>query len=240
MNQSKTAPKVRERSSFTTPYWRVVLAVLRKDLRAEIRGRELLTSMVLFSMLAVLVYSFALELDTQAQESSVAGVLWVTIVFAGLLGLSRSMAVEKDKGSLDALLIAPVHRSALFYGKMLANLLFTFIIALLVMALLAVLFNIALFIPALFVVVILGCLGFTTAGTILSSMSIYARARESLLPIVLLPVTLPIILPAVRATNALLNELPTEDWLSWLQLLAAVDFIFLVATFFLFDFVVEE
>jgi heme exporter protein B len=226
--------------SLVTPYFRVILTVARKDLRAELRGRELVTAMFLFAVLAVVIFSFALELDRQAREESVSGVLWVTIIFSGMLGLSRSMAVEKDKGSLDALLIAPVQRSALFYGKMVANFIFTLVIALLLMVLLTVLFNITLFDPILFLVVILGCLGFTAAGTLLSSISIYARARENLLPIVLLPVVLPIILCAVKASNALLTDLGPDEWLPWLRLLALVDVVFLVGTFFLFDFVVEE
>jgi heme exporter protein B len=150
------------------------------------------------------------------------------------------MAVEKDKGSLDALLIAPVHRSALFYGKALANLLFTLVIALLLMVLLTVLFNISLFVWQVLVVLVLGCIGFTVSGTLVSSMSVYARARETLLPIMLLPVILPVLISAVRASGALLAGLKAEDWLPWMQLLALVDVVFLIITYFLFDYVVEE
>lgn len=221
-----------------TPYWRVVLAMARKDLRAELRGREMVSAMFLFAVLAVLIFSFALELDREARQNSVAGILWVTIIFSGMLGLSRSMAVEKDKGSLDALLIAPAARSAIFYGKMLANLFFTLVIALLLLVLLTVLFNVSLFHPVLLLVVVVGCIGFTAAGTLLASISVYARARETLLPIVLLPVVLPIVLSAVRASNALLEN--GEDWFPWVRLLMLVDVMFLVATFYLFDFVVEE
>jgi heme exporter protein B len=223
-----------------TPYWRVVMAVARKDLRAELRGRELITAMFLFAVLSVVIFSFALELDREARAESVSGVLWVTIIFSGMLGLSRSMAVEKDKGSLDALLIAPVHRSALFYGKMIANFLFTVVIAILLMLLLTVLFNISLFNIILLLTVLLGCLGFTASGTLLSSITVYARARENLLPIVLLPVVLPIILCAVKASNAMLTDLGADEYLPWLRLLTMVDVIFLAGTFFLFDFVVEE
>lgn len=229
-----------ERKSFVTPYWRVVMLVARKDLRTEIRGRELVTSMFLFAFLAVVIFSFALELDADARESSVAGVLWVTIIFSGMLGLARSMAVEKDKGSLDALLIAPVQRSALFYGKALANFLFTLVIAFLLMLLLTVLFNVSLFVWQLVIVILLGCLGFTVAGTLVSSMSVYARARETLLPIMLLPVVLPVLISAVRASGALLAGLKAADWLPWMQLLGMVDIVFLVMTYFLFDYVVEE
>jgi heme exporter protein B len=229
-----------EHPQFRTPYFRAMLAVARKDLRAEFRTRELINSMLLFAVMSILIFSFALELDRQAQENTVGGVLWVTISYAGTLGLGRSLAAEKDKGSLDALLLSPVVRSAIFYGKMIGSLAFTVVVGVVMMFLLTVLFNINLITGWLVLTVILGCLGFSTAGTLIASISVHARAREMLLPILLLPVILPIILSATRATTGLVTELDTEDWLPWIQLLAAVDFIFIVVGFFLFDFVVEE
>ncbi len=223
-----------------TPYWRAVGAVAWKDLRAEIRSRELINSMVLFTFMTVMVFSLALELDKEARQTTVAGVLWVTIVFAGLIGLSRSLAAEKDRGSLDALLLAPVDRSALFFGKMIGNLLFVLVIALVLLALLTVLFNVTLLKPLLILVVLLGTIGFTTAGTLLSSMSVHARAREAMLPIILMPVVLPVLISAVRASTAILEGLPRADWFPWVQLLVVADAIFLAAGYGLFDYVVEE
>lgn len=223
-----------------TPYWRAVWAIASKDLRAEFRSRELINSMILFTLMTVMVFSLAMELDAEARESSVAGVLWVTIVFAGLLGLGRSLAAEKDRGSLDALLLAPIARSALFFGKMIGNLLFVLVIALLLLVLLTVLFNITMVKPLLILVVVLGCIGYTTVGTLLSSMSIHARARETMLPILLLPVVLPVLISAVRASTAILDGKGADEWGSWMQLLAVVDVIFLAAAYALFDFVVEE
>jgi heme exporter protein B len=224
----------------TTPYWRAVGAIVWKDLRAEIRSREMISSMILFTLMTVLVFSLALELDKQARQNTVAGVLWVTIVFAGVLGLGRSLASEKDRGSLDALLIAPIDRSALFFGKMIGNLLFVLVIDVALMFLLTVLFNITLIKPLLLGVVVLGSLGFTTVGTLLASMSVHARAREAMLPIILMPVVLPVLISAVRASTAILNGMPREDWLPWIQLLAVADVVFLAASYALFDFVVEE
>jgi heme exporter protein B len=225
---------------FTTRYGQVVWQVAQKDLRAEFRAREIVSAMLLFAFLSVVIFSLALELNRQERRDSVAGVLWVTITFAGMIGLSRSMSVEKDKGSLDALLIAPIPRSALFYGKMLANLAFTLMVGLMLLVLLTFLFNVTLLQPAVLGVLVLGTLGFTAAGTLLSSLSIYARGRENLLPIILLPVVLPLLLCAVRATSALLNGFGMDEWGPWLQLLLMVDVAFLVLTFFLFDVVVEE
>ncbi|NDJ87109.1 MAG: ABC transporter permease [Chloroflexi bacterium] len=228
------------KNEFRTPYWRVVGTIAWKDLRAEIRGREMVTSMMLFAAISVMIFSFALELDDQAQQETVSGVLWVTIAYAGTLGLGRSLSAEKDKGSLDALLIAPISRSALFYGKMLGNLLFTTAVGILMMALLTILFNINLFLPLLLLVVILGCLGFSATGTLVASMSVYARAREVLLPILLLPIVLPVIISATRSSVAIITELGTEDWLPWIQLLIFIDIGYMALAFFLFDFIVEE
>ncbi len=222
------------------PFWRVMVALTAKDLRAELRGRELINAMLLFSVLAVLIFSFALELDRQARATSITGVWWVTVVFAGMLGLNRSLASEKDRGNLDALLLAPVARGALFFGKMFSNLIFMWIVAALLTLLITVLFNETLFLPWLAAVMLLGTVGFATVGTLLSSMTVHARARETLLPILLLPVSLPIILSAVRASTAILSGAPQEDWIAWPQMLLVADIVLLALAYILFDFVVEE
>ncbi len=229
-----------KKMSFVTPYWQVVGAVLWKDLRAELRGRELVTSMLLFATISVLIFSFALELDAQAQSETVGGVLWVTVAYAGTLGLGRSLAAEKDKGSLDALLIAPVTRSAIFFGKMLGNFIFTLMVAFVMTFLLTILFNINLFLPILWIVLLLGCLGFASTGTMVASMSVYARARETLLPIMLLPILLPVIISSTRASIAIITDLKVEDWLPWLQLLVFVDGVFIVMAYLLYGYIVEE
>jgi len=227
-------------SEWRTPYFKSVMAVAQKDLRAEFRAREMVSSMLLFAAMSILIFSFALELDRQAQENTVGGVLWVTIAYAGTLGLGRSLSSEKDKGSLDALLLAPVVRSSLFYGKMIGNFLFTLVVAMVMMFILTILFNVNMISPWLFFTVILGCLGFANSGTLIASISVHARARESMLPILLLPVILPIILAATRATTGIVTDLDRSDWLPWINILAAVDLAFIVAGYFLFDFVVEE
>ncbi|GAB4568922.1 MAG: heme exporter protein CcmB [Anaerolineae bacterium] len=223
-----------------TPFWRAMLALTAKDLRIELRGRELINAMLLFSVLAVLIFSFALELDRQARETSIAGVLWVTVVFSGMLGLGRSLSAEKDRGNLDALLLAPVDRAALFFGKMISNLIFMLIVAALLMLLTTILFNISMFRLWLVAVIVLGTVGFATVGTLLSSMAVHTRARETMLPILLLPVSLPIILSAVRASTAILTAAPVEDWIAWPQLLFVADVILIALAYILFDFVVEE
>lgn len=223
-----------------TTFWQATLAIIRKDLRAELRTRELVNTMGLFALLSILVFSFALELDRIARQEAVSGVLWVTVIFASVLGLNRSMALERDQGSLDALLMAPISRTAIFAGKLLANFLFALVVGLVLLVLMTALYNMPLLQPWILVVLLLGIIGFSTVGTLLATMTVQTRARESLLPIVLLPVVLPVLLAAVRASTAILNNAPLEDWVSWPQILLVIDAVYLVLCFLLFEYVIES
>jgi len=223
-----------------TPFLKAVLSIVRKDLQAEFRSRELLSAMGLFAVLSILVFSFALELDRSARVSVVSGVLWVTVVFASILGLNRSLAMERDQGNLDAMLLAPVDRTAIFAGKLVGNFLFTFIVALLLLPLMTILFNVVLVRPWILGVLFLGTLGFSTIGTLLATMTVQTRTRETLLPIVMLPIALPVLLAAVRASESILNDMPIADWIAWPQILLVVDIIYLVLCFLLFEYVIED
>jgi heme exporter protein B len=223
-----------------TSFFAVVMSIIRKDFQAEWRSRELVGSMGLFALLSVLVFSFALELDRVARSESISGVLWVTIVFASILGLNRSMAMERDQGNLDALLLAPIHRSAIFVGKLVGNFVFTLVIGLLLLPLMTILYNVNLIKPWLIVVLVLGTLGFTTLGTLLAAMTVQTRSREALLPIVMMPVVLPLLLSGVRASTAILSGTPQSDWIEWVQIVVVLDVIYVTMCFLLFEFVVEE
>jgi len=223
-----------------TSFFAVVGSIIRKDFQAEWRSRELVGSMGLFALLSVLVFSFALELDRVARSESISGVLWVTIVFASILGLNRSMAMERDQGNLDALLLAPIHRSAIFVGKLVGNFVFTVVIGLLLLPLMTILYNVNLIKPWLIAVLVLGTLGFTTLGTLLAAMTVQTRSREALLPIVMMPVVLPLLLSGVRASTAILSGTPQSDWIQWVQIVVVLDVIYVTMCFLLFEFVVEE
>ncbi len=223
-----------------TPFLQAVWTIIRKDFQAELRSRELIGSMGLFALLSVLVFSFALELDRIARTEAISGVLWVTIVFASILGLNRSMAMERDQGNLDALLIAPIHRAAIYGGKLVGNFVFTLIIGLLLLPLMTILYNKSLIDGWLVAVLIMGTLGFTTLGTLLAAMTVQTRAREALLPIVMLPVVLPLLLAAVKASSGILAANPQDDWVQWVQIVAVLDVIYLTICVLLFEYVVEE
>lgn len=221
-------------------FGRAVWAVARKDLTAELRNRESLSAMLVFSLLVVLIFNFALALNRTAREDVAAGALWTAFVFAGTLGLNRSLAAEKDRGSLDGLLLAPVDRSALYFGKTLGNLLFMLAVEAVILPVFSVLYNINLLTPLMLAVVALGTLGYAAVGTLLASMSVQTRARDILLPILLFPVAVPLLVAAVEASRAALLPTPAESYVTWLNLLIAYDIIYLAVAYMVFDYVVEE
>jgi heme exporter protein B len=231
-----TAALARPRAS----YLRTVGAVVWKDLAAELRSRELMGAMLVFALLVILIFNFALELDVRTRGTITSGVLWVTFAFAGTLGLNRSMAMERDRGCLDGLLLAPVDRSAIFFGKALGNLAFMILVEVIVLPVYSLLYNVNLIVPGLLAVVLLGSIGYVTVGTLLASMSVQARTRDLLLPILLFPVVLPVLIAAVKASSGFLQGLEMAEIWPWLNLLIVYDVIFTAVPLMVYDYVVEE
>lgn len=225
----------------TPSFFKAVLAIAHKDLAAEFRSRELLSAMLVFSMLVILIFNFALELDVKVRQSVTAGVLWTTFAFAGTLGLNRSMAVEKDRGCMDGLLLAPVDRSAIFFGKAISNLAFMLIVEAIVVPMYAMLYNETRIFQLEFLgVLLLGSIGYIAVGTLLSAMSVQTRTRDVLLPILLFPVAIPVLLASVKASGGIVAGLPFEEILAPLNLLIVYDVVFIAVSFMIFDYVVEE
>lgn len=231
MSETRKTPKV---------FFRALSAIIWKDLAAELRSRELLSAMLVFALLVILIFNFALDLDAQARATVTAGVLWVTFAFAGTLGLNRSLAMEKDRGCMDGLLLAPVDRSAIYFGKAIGNLVFMFIVEAVVLPVYSVLYNVNLFNPGLLLVILLGSLGYVAVGTLLASMAVQTRTRDILLPILLFPVVIPVLIAAVKASTGFLQSADMAEITPWLNLLVVYDVIFSAAAFMVFDYVVEE
>jgi heme exporter protein B len=221
-------------------FLKATLALVRKDLTAEFRSRELLSAMLVFSLLVILIFNFALELDPATRKEVTSGVLWTTFAFAGTLGLNRSMAVEKDRGCLDGLLLAPVDRAAIYFGKVISNLVFMFVVEAFVLPIYAALYTVNLFNPGLLLVILLGSIGYTAVGTLLASMTVQARTRDVLLPILLFPVAIPVLLSAVKASTGFLTGADMAEIWPPLNLLIVYDLIFTAVAFMVFDNVVEE
>jgi heme exporter protein B len=221
-------------------FWKAIAAVAWKDLAAELRSRELLSAMLVFSLLVIITFNFALDVEPKVRQTVTAGVLWTTFAFAGTLGLNRSMAIEKDRGCLDGLLLAPVDRSAIYFGKAISNLIFMLVVEAIVLPVYSVLYSTNLFQPGLLMIILLGSIGYVGVGTLLATMSVQTRTRDILLSILLFPVILPVLLPAILASNGFLAGVELAEILFPIGLLIAYDIIFISVAFMVFDNIVEE
>ena len=221
-------------------FLRKVLVIVHKDVAVELRTKEMLSSMFVFSLLVIVIFSFAFELRVEDVREVAPGVLWVTFVFAGMLGLSRSFVLEKDKGCLEGLLLCPVDRSAIYFGKMLGNVIFMATVEAMIVPIFSILFNLSLFQPVLLLIVVLGTLGFAGVGTLFSAMAVHTRSREVMLPVLLFPIVAPAMIAAVKATGGILDGQPFSEIAHWIRLLVVFDVVFFAISFMTFDYVVEE
>ena len=216
-------------------------AVAWKDLTAERRTKANFNAVLFFTSLILLLFGFALGPDQQALKDAAAGILWLTVLFGGVLSFNRSYEMELEGGALEALLLYPGDRRALFVGKLLANLAFLVLIEVILVPVAAILYDLPLVRGGgFFGVLLLGTVGFVTLGTFYAAMASRVRAREVLLPLLLFPMLVPLLLSSVEATKALLVGNMMGDAASWIRLLVVFDVIFLVATFFAFEYVIEE
>jgi heme exporter protein B len=221
-------------------FWRAVTAIVWKDIRAELRTKDIFSSMFVFAVLSVLIFSFAFELRVPSMTMVVPGILWVAITFAGTLGLNRAFVIEQDKGSLAGLLLAPVDRSAIYFGKMLSILLFMLVVELFLLPLVMIFYNLWLLTPANLLVLFLGTYGFAAVGTVFSAIAVNTRAREVLLPVLLFPVVLPVLIAGVKMTGGLLDGETLSSMSNWLQIIAVYDVGFTIVAYLTFGFVMEE
>lgn len=219
-----------------------VLVLVRKELLAEWRTREILPSMGVFGILTLLVFNFAFPPGLRNMEVLTPGILWVAFIFAGILGLNRSMAQEKEEGCLNGLLLTPVDRGAIFLGKFLANFVFMSVLEAFILLVFAFFFNVELwaFLPALIPVIMLGTLGYIAVGTLFAAVAVQTRFQEVLLPILVIPLVAPVLIGAVKATGTLVTGGALEDVTFWLKFLFTFDGVFLVVCFLGFEYVVQE
>lgn len=221
---------------------RRVLAIAWKDLVAEWRDRESITAMCFFAFLVLFLFSFALNGDQTLIRGASSGLLWLAFAFTGVLGLARSVQGELANDCLDGLLLYPAEREAIYLGKLLGNFSVILLVELISFPLFAILYNMDLWaqLPKLLLITVPATLGFAAAGTLLSTMTAGLRAREAMLPFLLFPMTIPLILAAVRGTEVVLRHESFELAMPWLKLMGAFDVLFLVGSLLTFEFLVEE
>jgi heme exporter protein B len=220
---------------------RRALVVAWKDLLVERRSKETLNALLFFSLLLLFVFQFALGPDRDRLAGVLPGVLWLGFILSALLALGRTFLLEREHDCWEGLLLAPGDKSAIYLGKLAANLALMAVVETLVLGLFVVFFDIDLrrAFPGLALVVALGTLGLGAVGTLFAAMTAHVRAREVLFPVLLLPVQIPVLLATVKATEALLLGEPLGAVAHWLKLLAAADVIYVVIGLLTFDAVLE-
>lgn len=219
-----------------------VRAIVWKDLVLELRSRERLTSMGAFAVLAGVLFNFSVDTTTVRPEDVAAGLVWMTLVFGGLLGVGRTFHLEAQDGAFQGMLTSPTPRDAIFLGKALANFVLLYLIALLVLAVFALFFGLELGenLGWIVLVLALGSLGFVALGTLFSAVTAGTNMGETLLPILVFPLLVPMVIYGVSATSRLLAERPVAEVAGNLRMLAAFAILAVAAGAGLFRFVVEE
>jgi heme exporter protein B len=223
-------------------FLRKVQMIVWKDVISEVRTKEMISSMFVFGLLVIVIFNFAFDPGMENIEEVAPGILWVAFTFAGILGLNRSFVLEKEKDCLQGLLLTPVDRGAIYLGKMIGNVIFMLIVEAVILPFFAVFFNFDMLhlFTQLSPIVFLGTVGFASVGTIFSAMSVNTKTREVMLPILLFPVSVPVIIAAVKSTGKILEGNSLAAVSAWINMLIAFDIIFLVISFLIFEYVVEE
>ena len=226
------------------------IEIAKKDLKQEFRTKQMLNSMVIFALLVIVIFSFAFgnesmifikDINKKVVDLLAPGMLWIAFTFAGMLGLSRSFAGEKEEGCLEGLKLCPMDRAEIYNGKVISNAVLMFLMEITTVPIFVVLFNYNLKnIPGLALVIILGTFGFIFVGTLLSALTVNTRTREILLPVILFPVLIPVILSAVTATGTLLFSGDISEISGELQILAIYDIIFFVVAQLVFEYTIED
>ncbi len=219
-----------------------IWAIFRKDLLIELRTKDSLNAMLFFGIVVLVVFNFALEAVRDTIRAAVPGVLWVAFAFSGTLGLNRMFAAEKENGSLQALMMLPIDRGVIYLGKMLAATVFMLATEFVIFILSLIFFNLTVWreIPYLLLVFVIGTLGFTAVGTLLSAVSVNTRLREVLLPLILFPVVLPVLTMAVESTSIILNTVDYRALKLPVTIMSVFTIVFGTLAYLLFEYVLED
>lgn len=219
---------------------RPVLVLVWKDILLEWRSRDLVVSVLVFGLVVVVLFNFALNTAPQRIEVLAPGILWVTFAFAGTLAMNRAFVREREQGGLAGLLLSPVSRDAIFLGKALGSFLFMLLVEAALLPIFSVFLNFSAVSFLLIATIALATLGFAVVGTLFSAIAVQTRSREIMLPVLFFPVILPVIVAAVEASRAAIGADATVALTRWLPLLAVFDALFLVICPWVFAVVIEE
>jgi heme exporter protein B len=216
-------------------------AVVRKDVLLEMRSRVNINAMLFFAGMVLLIFSFALGPNPARLQQAAGGLLWLAFIFSGILAFGRAYQLEAENNAFEGLLLVAEHRSAIYAGKVAGVVAVMVVLEAVIVPVMALLFNLDLWsvLAPLALVAVLGTVGFSAIGALYGALTMSLRAREVLLPLLVFPVTVPVILGSVQATSQLLTGQQT-DLVSWISLLGAFDVIFLTAGMLVFEYAVGE
>lgn len=219
-----------------------MIAIVWKDFLIELRTKETLGLLLLLGLLVLLVLSFAFDPTSALRREAAPGVLWVAIVFSGVLGINRSLLQERENGCLYGLLLGPIDRGTIYLAKTLASFCFMAAANLVVVPVFIFFFNLPFWITLLRLspVLLLGLLGFASVGTLFAAVALRTRAREVMLPLLMLPLASPLVIACVQASGVLLGSGEWAAVFHWLHLLAAFDVAFLVVGWLTFEYALGE
>ena len=217
-----------------------ILIIFWKDTLTEIRTKEVIASVLVFALLVLVIFSFAFGTRAGTMELVAPGILWVALTFGGVIGFSHIFAVEKENSRLEGLMLCPIDRAVIYWGKLVGGFTFMMAVGIVITPVFLALFNLPLFLPKLALIIVLAIIGFAAVGTLFSAVAINTRARDIMLPILFLPIVIPVVVAAVKATALILAGKPWGDILTWLQIIIAFDVIYMVVATLVFEFVVEE
>ena len=225
-----------------SPFFSSVWAIVWKDLQIEKHTRQIISVMAMFSLVTVIMFNFALETNLAAARDVATGLLWATILLAGTLGLNRTLAIERENQTMEAILMAPVPRSAIYLGKVISTTLFVLALEAIMVFMFIIFFDKPFWRPVVLLVLFLGTIGYMAAGVLVTSMTIQTRSREVLLPVLLLPLSLPLVLPAAMTVSAyMFPQMPVlSEVQSPLSLVLIYDLLMLTAGFLTYHYVVES
>jgi heme exporter protein B len=219
-----------------------VIPLLWKDLLIELRTKETLASLLMLGLLILLILSFAFDPMSELRQEAAPAVLWVALIFAGVLGINRSFLIERENECMQGLLLCPVDRGTVYLAKVGANLLFMILAQIVVVPIFIFFFNLplTLALARLVPVILLGLVGFAAVGTLFAAVSVRTRAREVMLPLLMLPLVVPVLIAGVEATGHVLAGRSISEVGQWLHLMVGFDAVFLVVGWLIFDYAVEE
>lgn len=219
-----------------------VVAILWKDLLSEFRTKEMILSMLVFSLMVAVIFNFAFPPGSEFIQEAASGIIWMTFIFASLLGMNRSFVYEVDKGCLQGLMLAPVDRTVIYISKLLVNLFFITLVEIVVLPLFSIFFHLDLFARPgpMAGIMFISTTGFAVVGTLFSAIAVNTKTREVMLPILHFPISIPIIMSAVQGTSAILQG---EEWpliWGWMKIILAFDVIFFIISLLTFEYIIEE